>query len=105
MFSEPKNKQLSIKEIHEFSVLNHLLSSYVATLALYSREHFDTLPNFDRLEKITTNTEVLMKEAIKIIEKSEFVVKENIQLLCRRCNLTKADKDPFDFALECGRLV
>lgn len=31
--------------------------------------------------------------------------KENIQLLCRKCNLTKADKDPFDFALECGRLV
>lgn len=81
MFSEPKNKQLSIKEIHKFSVLNHLLSSYVATLALYSREHFDTLPNFDKLEKITTNTEILMKEAIKIIEKSNFVVKENIQLL------------------------
>lgn len=81
MVSEPKHKQMSIKEIHKFSVLNHLLSSYVATLALYSREHFDTLPNFDRLEGITMNTEILMKEAIKIIEKSEFVVKENIQLL------------------------
>lgn len=81
MFSEPKNKQLSIKEIHKFSVLNHLLSSYVATLALYSREHFDSLPNFDKLEEITTNSEILMKEAIKIIEKSEFVVKKNIQLL------------------------
>ncbi|MER0438131.1 FUSC family membrane protein [Emticicia sp. W12TSBA100-4] len=81
MFSEPKNKQLSIKEVHKFSVLNHLLSSYVATLALYSREHFDTLPNFDRLKEITANTENLLKEAIKIIEKSDFVVKENIQLL------------------------
>lgn len=81
MYSEPKNKQLSIKEVHKFSVLNHLLSSYVATLALYSREHFDTLPNFDKLKEITTNTENLLKEAIKIIEKSDFVVKENIQLL------------------------
>lgn len=81
MYSEPKNKQLSIKEVHKFSVLNHLLCSYVATLALYSREHFDTLPNFDRLKEITTNTENLLKEAIKIIEKSDFVVKENIQLL------------------------
>lgn len=81
MVSEPKHKQMSIKEIHKFSVLNHLLSSYVATLALYSREHFDSLPNFDKLEEITANTEILMKEAIKIIEKSEFVVKENIQLL------------------------
>lgn len=81
MFSEPKHKQMSIKEIHKFSVLNHLLSSYIATLALYSREHFDTLPNFEKLEEITTNTESLMKEAMKIIEKSDFVVKENIQLL------------------------
>lgn len=81
MYSEPKNKQLSIKEVHKFSVLNHLLSSYVATLALYSREHFDTLPNFDKLKEITTNTENLLKEAIKIIEKSDFVIKENLQLL------------------------
>lgn len=81
MVSEPKHKQLSFKEIHEFSVLNHLLSSYVATLALYSREHFDTLPNFDFIEEISQNTEVLLKEAIKIIEKSEYVIKENIQLL------------------------
>ncbi len=81
MISEPKHKQLSIKEVHKFSVLNHLLSSYVATLALYSREHFDTLPNFNKLEEITKNTQTLMKEAIKIIEQSDFVVKENIQLM------------------------
>lgn len=80
MFSEPKNKQLSIKEVHKFSILNHLLSSYVATLALYSREHFETLPNFEKLRGITQNTEILIKEAIKIIERSDFVVKENIQL-------------------------
>ena len=87
MVSEPKHKQLSIKEIHEFSVLNHLLSSYVATLALFSREHFDTLPNFDSIEEISKNTEVLLKEAIKIIEKSEYVIKENIQLLKVKNNL------------------
>jgi len=81
MVSEPKHKQMSIKEIHKFSVLNHLLSSYVATLALYSREHFETLPNIDKIEEISINTEVLMKESIKIIEKSEYVVIENIQLL------------------------
>jgi hypothetical protein len=81
MFSEPRHKQMSIKELHKFSVLNHLLSSYVATLALYSREHFATLPNFNKLEEIARNTEILIKEAIKIIEKSEYVVNENIQLL------------------------
>lgn len=89
MFSEPKHKQLSIKEVHKFSVLNHLLSSYVATLALYSREHFDSLPSFDKLVEITANTELLMKEAIKIIEKSDFVVKENIQLLKLKNNQTE----------------
>jgi uncharacterized membrane protein YccC len=81
MFSEPKHKQLSINEIHKFSVLNHLLSSYVATLALYAREHFEEIPDFEGLKNIAQNTEVLMKEAIKIIEKSDFVVKENIKIL------------------------
>jgi uncharacterized membrane protein (TIGR01666 family) len=81
MFSEPKHKQLSINEIHKFSVLNHLLSSYVATLALYAREHFEEIPDFEGLKNIAQNTEILMKEAIKIIEKSDFVVKENINIL------------------------
>lgn len=29
----------------------------------------------------------------------------NLQLLCKRCNLRKKDKDPFDFARENGRLL
>lgn len=33
MASEPKSKQKNIKEIHKFVVLNHILSSYIATLA------------------------------------------------------------------------
>jgi uncharacterized membrane protein YccC len=32
MLSEPKSKQKNIKELHQFVVLNHILSSYVATL-------------------------------------------------------------------------
>jgi precorrin-6B methylase 1 len=53
----------------------------VATLALYSREHFDSLPNIQNLGIITENTAILLKEAIKIVEKSEFVAMGNIQLL------------------------
>jgi uncharacterized membrane protein (TIGR01666 family) len=34
MTSEPKSKQKNIKEVHKFVVLNHILSSYVATIAL-----------------------------------------------------------------------
>ncbi len=32
MTSEPKSKQKKIKEIHKFVVLNHILSSYIATI-------------------------------------------------------------------------
>ncbi|MXV50689.1 FUSC family protein [Pedobacter sp. HMF7647] len=32
MLSEPKSKQKEIKDIHKFVVLNHILSSYIATL-------------------------------------------------------------------------
>ena len=81
MFSEPKHKQKNINEIHKFSVLNHLLSSYVATLALYSREHFEDLADFENLQNIAQNTENMIKEAIKIIEKSEFVDIENVRIL------------------------
>jgi len=33
MTSEPKSKQKNIKEVHKFVVLNHILSSYMATIA------------------------------------------------------------------------
>ncbi|MFI5139809.1 MAG: FUSC family membrane protein, partial [Sphingobacteriales bacterium] len=33
MTSEPKSKQKNIKEVHKFVVLNHILSSYIATIA------------------------------------------------------------------------
>lgn len=81
MFSEPKHKQVSINEIHKFSVLNHLLSSYVATLALYATEHFEEIDASESLKEIAQNTETMLKEAIKIIEESEFVVKENIKII------------------------
>jgi uncharacterized membrane protein YccC len=33
MTSEPKSKQKKVKEVHKFVVLNHILSSYIATVA------------------------------------------------------------------------
>jgi len=33
MTSEPKSKQKNVKEVHKFVVLNHILSSYIATVA------------------------------------------------------------------------
>jgi hypothetical protein len=93
MFSEPKHKQISINEVHKFSVLNHLLSSYVATLALYSREHFEELSDFENLQDIAQNTENLLKEGIKIIEKSAFISKENIQILKHKNNQEQSEEN------------
>ena len=81
MFSEPKHKQVSINEIHKFSVLNHLLSSYIATLALYATEHSEELSDYENLKNVAQNTEILLKEAIKIIEESEFITKEKIKIV------------------------
>jgi len=33
MTSEPKSKQRSVKDVHKFVVLNHILSSYISTIA------------------------------------------------------------------------
>ena len=33
MTSEPKRKQIHIKEVHKFVVLNHILTSYIANIA------------------------------------------------------------------------
>ncbi len=80
MFSEPKSKQTSIKEVHQFSVLNHLFSSYTATLALYVLEHFDEIPDFDDIQHIADNTEKLLETSIKVLQTDHFKVEE-LQLL------------------------
>jgi len=63
MFSEPKSKQLLIKELHQFTALNHLLSSYIATLALYYKEHNFSLVNIGIIKPVSSNTDYLIKQA------------------------------------------
>ncbi len=63
MFSEPKSKQLLIKEIHQFTALNHLLSSYVATLSLYNKEHSFSLTRAAEFKPIINNTLYLINLA------------------------------------------
>jgi uncharacterized membrane protein (TIGR01666 family) len=69
MFSEPKSKQVLMAELHQFTVLNHLLSSYTATLSLYSKEHSIERSNFDQYKQVAANTMYLFNTAIeKLIE-------------------------------------
>ncbi len=63
MFSEPKSKQLYIQELHQFTVLNHLLSSYIATLSLFYREHDFVHTNFEELKPVSNNTIYLLSQS------------------------------------------
>ncbi|MEJ7559406.1 MAG: FUSC family membrane protein [Pedobacter sp.] len=60
MFSEPKSKQIMIKELHQFTALNHHLSSYIATLSLYSKDHSFVYGDFEQLKPIIQNTTYLL---------------------------------------------
>ena len=80
MFSEPKSKQLFIKEVHQFTTLNHLLSSYIATLSLYNKEHEFTFESFDALKPMSNNTDYLFNMAIENLEQSKTVI-DNVPLI------------------------
>ncbi len=62
MTSEPKSKQRNIKDIHKFVVLNHILSSYIATVASEI-----TIKN---MHKATPETLKLVKKSINVLNES-----------------------------------
>lgn len=64
MFSEPKSKQMMMTELHQFTALNHHLSSYIATLSLYKKEHAFVISNFEELKPVVQNTTYLLNLAI-----------------------------------------
>ncbi|MDN3585733.1 FUSC family membrane protein [Pedobacter aquatilis] len=80
MFSEPKSKQLFIKEVHQFTALSHLISSYTATLSLYNKEHDFHTENFDLLKPIANNTIYLLDTSIENLEKRQTTI-DNVPLI------------------------
>jgi uncharacterized membrane protein (TIGR01666 family) len=62
MTSEPKSKQRKIKEVHKFVILNHILSSYIATIAS---------------ALVTKETQQPHPEALKLVKKSITVLNES----------------------------
>lgn len=69
MFSEPKSKQVYMQELHQFTVLNHLLSSYIASLSLYIKEHNFVCANYQDIRPIAENTVYLLEKATEALEK------------------------------------
>lgn len=77
MLSEPKNKQENLAYINEFVILNHILSSYLASLS----------SNFEEIH----DQELISAEHLKLINKSNLLLQEAI---------SHFDKAPFKIHLE-----
>ncbi len=93
MFSEPKSKQLHMKELHQFTVLNHLLSSYIATLSLFQKDHdFVCLIN-DELKPVAGNTLYLLNLALEQIDHPGREP-SNVPLIRRKNEAAFSDEDP-----------
>jgi uncharacterized membrane protein (TIGR01666 family) len=86
MFEEPKSKQLYIQELHQFTVLNHLLSSYIATLSLYNKEHNFTVSNVDELKPVSMNTIYLLDLVLNNLNTHNNEL-SNVPLIRRKTNV------------------
>jgi uncharacterized membrane protein (TIGR01666 family) len=60
MFSEPKSKQLIIKELYQFTALNHLLSSNIATLTHNYKANLWNAKDLESFKSIIKNTTYLI---------------------------------------------
>lgn len=98
MFSEPKSKQLHIKELHQFTVLNHLLSSYIASLSLYIKEHNFVCVNYQDIKPIADNTTYLLENAGENLRK-QISAPSNVPLI-RRKNLANVPLSDSDIVIE-----
>lgn len=85
MLSEPKSKQKNAKEIHKFVVLNHTLSSYIATLISNIKESETRLINQGDI-KLMKKTLYQLCDAINQLNtedernfKDDLVIPENIR--------------------------
>jgi len=67
MLSEPKSKQKSVREVNSFIVLNHMLSSYIATLVATLRNDESRQVNPDHI-KIIRKALYQLGEAISILK-------------------------------------
>lgn len=80
MLSEPKNKQKNSKLMHQFVVLNHMLTSHIATLAYYTK--FSQQYSSKDFEPVINNTILKLNDAKAIIndEPLNEVTEEKLQL-------------------------
>lgn len=79
MLSEPKSRQINIANIQKFVVLNHSLSSYIATLLATIQENENRLRSSEHIKMIKISMGKLA-ETIKKLSTDEKVVEAEIKL-------------------------
>lgn len=89
MLSEPKSKQQNIKEIHKFVVLNHMISSYIATLIMNLDQYESTTADISHIRMVRKSlfslSELIKSMGVHDFEESEVTVPE-IALVPNRSN-------------------
>jgi uncharacterized membrane protein YccC len=66
MLSEPKTKQKNVRPLHQFVVLNHMMTSHIATLSYYVQPVAQKMASPDFIPVINTIT-ARLEDAEKII--------------------------------------
>jgi uncharacterized membrane protein (TIGR01666 family) len=66
MTSEPRKKQLKSKEVHKFVVLNHILSSYIATIASGFMQKETVAPPIQYLRPLRSSMHILVDTLKKL---------------------------------------
>ncbi|MBS1513276.1 MAG: FUSC family protein [Bacteroidetes bacterium] len=67
MLAEPKSKQKNSTALHQFVVLNHMLTSHIATLSYYVKPFADKLTSKD-FEPLIQHTTLKLQSAAALIE-------------------------------------
>ena len=91
MLSEPKSKQKNVKELHQFVVANHMITSHIATLSYYADPVQPALIMHD-YEPLINATVHALQAALDVLEQKKNtdaagkVDPEQIRLVSQRIN-------------------
>ena len=75
ILNEPKHKKENLPYINEFVILNHILSSYLASLSSTMEETEDPVISNHEYLKLIQKTRVMLQEAISRIDAEPYKVK------------------------------
>ncbi len=91
MLTEPKRKQIGIDKIHQFVVLNHMLTSHIATLSYYIQSR-NTIYRSEKFIGVSNDTSNYITNAIDILKKNPSTIpvvshKDSLRLLNEQANM------------------